>query len=227
MNRTPEERRNVLRKFIKERQAEGGEKFNVQRWAKLSGVNKNAIYNFLNGHSDSLDYQTYAKLARTVEVPVHRLSGDIPEPTNPTAIWVVGNVEAGAFRDAVEWDQSRWRSIDVPVPDRFRRVAKALEVKGNSMNLEYRDGAVVIWVDMLDFRPPRDGDHVIVYSYRRDDRIEATVKELRQVNGKVWLWPRSDDPAHQQPIDTDNPPEGVKRIEIKGIVIGDYRSRVQ
>ena len=227
MNRTPEERRDILRGYIKERQAEGGDKFNVQRWAKLSGVNKNAVYNFLNGHSDSLDHQTYAKLARTVEVPVWRLSGDQPEPTTPTAIWVVGRVEAGAFHEAVEWDQSKWYPIDVPVPDRFRRVAKALEVRGNSMNLEYKNGSVVIWVDMLDFRPPRHEDHVIVYSYSSDDRIEATVKELRQTNGKQWLWPRSDDPTHQTPIDTDNPPEGVKRIEIKGIVIGDYRSRVQ
>jgi hypothetical protein len=94
------------------------------------------------------------------------------------------------------------------------------------MNLEYRPGSVVVWVDMLDFRPARSGDHVIVYSHARDGRIEATVKEYRLQDGREWLWPRSDDPAHQLPIDPANPPEGVREVELKGIVIGDYRQRV-
>lgn len=220
MERTPDERREILRAFIKE----NGLK--IARWAKLSGVDKNSIYNFLNEHSNGLDPRTYGKLARSAEVPVHRLTGDMPEPPSPTALWVIGTVEAGTFKEAVEWDSSRWYSVDVPVPDRFRRVAKALEVRGNSMNLEYRAGSVIIWVDMLDFRPPRHLDHVVVYSTRKDGQIEATVKELRADGDKRWLWPRSDDPAHQMPLDVDNPPEGVKRIEIKGIVIGDYRTRV-
>jgi phage repressor protein C with HTH and peptisase S24 domain len=151
----------------------------------------------------------------------------MPEPPSPTAVWVVGTVEAGAFREAVEWDRSRWYSVDVPVPERFRRRAKALEVRGYSMDLEYKPGAVVIWVDFLDFRPPRESDHVIVYAHNREGAVEATVKELRiDEVGKRWLWPRSSRPEHQQPVDTDNPPEDITSIEIKGIVIGDYRPRV-
>lgn len=221
MERTPDERREILRLFIKERGLK------VARWAKDSGVDKNSIYNFLNGHSNALDHKTYAKLARTAEVPVWRLSGDQPEPPSPTSIWVSGFVQAGYFQEAVEWDRSRWYPVDVPVPDRFRRLAKALEVRGESMNLEYRSGAVVIWVDFLDFRPPRSEDHVIVYSHHKDGKIEATVKELRVTDdGKRWLWPKSTDPQHQLPIDTDNPPAEIASIEIKGIVIGDYNPRV-
>ena len=220
MERTADERREILRAFIKE----GGLK--IARWAKQSGVDKNSIYNFLNGHSNALDPRTYGKLARTAEVPVWRISGETPEPPSPTTIWVSGSVEAGAFHEAVEWDRSRWYAVDVPVPDRFRRRAKALEVRGFSMDLEYRPGAVVIWVDFLDYRPPRHEDHVIVYASHADGKIEATVKELRiDEDGKRWLWPRSTKPEHQQPIDVDNPPEGVTAIEIKGIVIGDYRPR--
>lgn len=219
MERTPDERREILRAFIKD------SGFKIARWAKQSGVDKNSIYNFLNGHSQALDPRTYGKLARSAEVPIWRISGEAPEQPSPTAIWVSGSVEAGTFREAVEWDRSRWYSVDVPVPERFRRRAKALEVRGFSMDLEYRPGAVVIWVDFLDFRPPRHEDHVIVYAHN-DGRIEATVKELRiDDNGKRWLWPRSSKPEHQQPLDTDNPPEGVTNIEIKGIVIGDYRQR--
>lgn len=219
MERTPDERREILRLFIQE----SGLK--IARWAKESGVDKNSIYNFLNGHSNALDLRTYGKLARSAEVPVHRLTGDMPEPPSPTAIWVVGHVQAGSFREAVEWDRSRWYAVDVPVPERFRKIAKALEVRGNSMNLEYRPGAIIIWVDMLDYRPPRHLDHVVVYAYSKDGQVEATVKELRVDGTKRWLWPRSDDPEHQQPIDMDAKPEGIETIEIKGIVIGDYRPR--
>jgi phage repressor protein C with HTH and peptisase S24 domain len=220
MERTPDERREILRSFINE----NGLK--IARWAKESAVDKNSIYNFLNGHSQALDLRTYAKLARTAEVPLHRLTGEMPEPPSPTAIWVIGTVEAGAFREAVEWDRSRWYSVDVPVPQRFRRVARALEVRGFSMDLEYRPGAVVIWVDVLDYRPPRNEDHVIVYAHARDGSIEATVKELRiDDEGQQWLWPRSTKPEHQQPINVASPPENVESIEIKGIVIGDYRPR--
>jgi hypothetical protein len=93
------------------------------------------------------------------------------------------------------------------------------------MNLEYPEGSIVIWVDVLSFRPARDLDHVIVYAHAKDDGVEATVKELRIVEGKYWLWPRSSDPAHQAPIDVDNPGDHIQSIEIKGIVIGGYKPR--
>lgn len=221
MERTPDERREILRQFIQERGLK------IARWAKESGVDKNSIYNFLNDHSNALDPRTYGKLARTAEVPVWRISGDAPEPTSPTSIWVSGSVEAGAFHEAVEWDRSRWYQVDVPVPERFRRRAKALEVRGHSMDLEYRPGAVVVWIDFLDFRPPRHEDHVIVYATSKDGSIEATVKELRiDEEGKRWLWPRSTKPEHQAPINTDAPPPEIASIEIKGIVIGSYRAEV-
>lgn len=220
MERTPDERREILREFIKERG------FKIARWAKDSGVDKNSIYNFINGHSQALDLRTYAKLARGAAVPLHRLTGDMPEPTRPVPIWVVGYLQAGQFREAIEWDRSRWYEVDVPVPERFRRMAKALEIRGDSMNLEYPPGSVAIWVDMLDSRPARHGDHVVVYAYRADGKIEATVKEFRLDGMTKWLWPRSSDPAHQAPIDLDNPPEGIETVEIKGLVIGGYRPRI-
>lgn len=220
MERTPDERREILRLFIKEHDLK------VARWAKDSGVDKNSIYNFLNEHSNALDPRTYAKLARTARVPAWKLNGDPPELPSPTSIWVAGNLEAGAFRDAVEWDRSRWYAVDVPVPVRFRGLAKALEVRGSSMNMDYPEGSVAVWVDFLDFRPPRHEDDVVVFSYRCDDQIEATLKQLRiDENGKRWLWPRSHDPLHQVPVEIDNPGDNIATIEIKGIVIGSYRAK--
>jgi SOS-response transcriptional repressor LexA len=220
MLKSADERREILRRYIKDNNLK------IASWAKASGVPKNSIYNFLNLHSDSLDHLTYAKLARQQGIPVYRLTGEIPEAPSPTTLWVAGHVEAGMFREAVEWDRSEWYSVDVPVAARFRGMAKALEVRGPSMNLEYPEGSIVIWVDVLNSRLPQNGDHVIVYAYAKDDSIEATVKELRIADGKRWLWPRSSDPAHQAPVDLDNPGAEIVSIEIKGIVVGGYRPRV-
>jgi phage repressor protein C with HTH and peptisase S24 domain len=221
MEKTPDEKREILRKFIND----NGLK--IARWCKSSGVDKNSLYNFLNGHSQSLDLRTYAKLARTAEVPVWKLSGDKPETPSPTSIWVSGDVQAGSFREAVAWDESQWYPVDVPVPDRFRGLAKALEVRGTSMNVDYPEGSIAIWVDMLDSRPPRAGDDVVVYSICHDDLIEATIKEYRiDGDGKLWLWPRSHDPLHQAPVDIDAPDERIREIVIKGLVIGSYRPRL-
>lgn len=215
-----DQKRDILRNAIKRHQT------NVQRWAKAAGVSKNAIYNFLNGHSDGLDLRTYAKLARVIGVPSWELSGEKPEPSLPEQIWVMGHVQAGLFREAIEWDRGDWYPVDVPVPPRFRSKSRALEVRGTSMNREYREGAVVVWVPMLDARPPKDGDHVIVYSYHKDGGVEATVKLFREQSGRRWLWPQSDDPEYQTPVDLDNPGEHVDRVEVVGLVVGDYRPRI-
>lgn len=220
MDRSPDERREILRRFMNERGLKPAS------WAKASGVSANSIYNFLNGESEGLSALTYGKLARTAQVPAWRLSGDQPEPPSPTSVWVCGSVEAGAFQEAVEWDRSRWYAVDVPVPPRFRGKARALEVHGNSMNLEYPNGSVVMWVPVLDVRPPQDADDVIVYSYAKDGTVEATVKNYRVLNGRKWLWPMSNDPLHQMPVEVDEPGDSVERIEIVGLVIGGYRPKV-
>ncbi len=218
MERTPDERREIMRAYIK------SESLKIARWAKQAGVDKNSIYNFLNGHSQSLDLRTYGKLARAQEIPVWRLTGDAPEPQSPTVIWVIGSVEAGAFKEAVEWDQSLWFPVDVPVPVRFQGKAKALQVRGSSMNIDYPEGSIAVWVSTLDYRTPRNLDDVVVYSYNHDGGVEATLKQLRiDDNGSRWLWPRSHDPRHQAPLDVAAPGDGVKDIEIAGIVIGCYR----
>lgn len=220
MAKTPDEKREILRRFIQKHALK------IAPWCKNSGVDKNSVYNFLNGHSQSLDLRTYAKLARTVPAPVWQLSGEEPEPPSPTSIWVSGDVQAGAWRVAVEWDQSEWYPVDVPVPSRFRGRAKALEVRGTSMNVDYPEGSVAIWVDMLDFRPPQSGDDVVVYSICQDDLIEATIKEYRiDDDGTRWLWPRSHDPLHQAPVNIKDPGERVKEIIVQGLVIGSYRPR--
>lgn len=220
MEKAEDEKREILREFISERGLK------IARWAKDSGVDKNAIYNFLNSYSKSLSLQTYAKLARSASVSIEMLTGERMEAPAPTGIWVAGHVQAGDFREAIEWGRDEWYLIDVPVPARFRKVAKALEVRGNSMNQEFKPGAVVVWVPVLEARAPLDGDFVIVYSHCNDGMIEATVKQYREIEGKPWLWPKSDDPAHQAPIDPCNPADNVVEVIVVGLVVGDYKPRI-
>ena len=218
MEKTPDQRREILRDFIK------ANSLKIAGWAKRSGVDKNSIYNFLNGHSNSLAAETYAKLARTARVPSHKLTGDQPEAPSPTQVVVRGGVQAGVFKEAVEWDERDWFAIDVPIPSRFLGRAHGLKVCGQSMNRIYPEGTIAIWVRMLDYRPPRDGDNVVVYSTRQDDLIEATLKQYRVTeDGDQWLWPQSTDPNHQAPVNTFDPPEEIKEIEVVGIVLGSYR----
>lgn len=219
MEKTPDQRREILRTFI------NTNGLKIATWAKASGVDKNSIYNFLNGHSQALDIRTYAKLARTAQIPLWKLTGDQPEPPSPSSIWVSGAIEAGVFMEATDWPQADWYAVDVPIPERFRGKAKALQVRGSSMNVDYPDGSIAIYVDMLDFRPPRDGDDVIAVARRRDGMQETTLKTYRlDDRGGKWLWPRSHDPLHQSPVNTQSPPDETETIEIRGIVIGCYRA---
>ncbi len=75
------------------------------------------------------------------------------------------------------------------------------------MDEYYPDGSHVVCVRLSDLeRWPIPGEHVVIE--RRDgvtDDFEATLKEFRVADGKAWLWPRSYDPAHQQPVQVSLP----------------------
>lgn len=119
-------------------------------------------------------------------------------------IYVRGFVQAGVWRPAVEWDAQDWYAYTVPHDTRYPGVNRyGLEVRGSSMNLRYPDGTIVVVARYADIgEMPQPGDKVIALRRARTgDEYEATVKELvRDERGRYWLWPRSDDPEHQQPI---------------------------
>lgn len=219
-SKTPDELREILRGFINR----NGLK--IAPWARGAGVDKNSIYNFLNGHSQSLDASTYIKLANAVSAPLWTLTGDAPTAPSPTTVFVSGAVEAGHFADAIERDRSEWYTLDIPIPEKFRGKARALEVRGPSMNLEYPDGSVIVWMPASEVRAPENGDHVVAIARRIDGKVEASIKEYRLADGRVWLCPRSDNPAHQTAIALDELPDGIEAIEVAGLVAGGYRPRL-
>ncbi len=144
----------------------------------------------------------------------------------PSAILTRGAVQAGSWIEALEWNAAEWRPVPGAAPDpRFPQAEHfGLEVRGSSMNRLYPDGSVIVCVRFSDIQQsPRSGQRVVVQRRSETGLVEATVKELRvDGRGRSWLWPLSDDPAHQTPLAVDDGEE----VEVLALVVGAYRPEV-
>lgn len=162
-------------------------------------------------------------------------------------VMVRGVVQAGLWSPATEWEPDDWYPLAVPTDPRYPGARRfGLEVRGNSMNLVYPQGTVVIAVSFFEIdEQPRDQQHVVVVRRNGSGEFEATLKQFRvDEQGRRILWPRSTDPEHQGPIilphslglseDQDgfmipgySPPDthgaGVTDLEITALVIGSFR----
>ena len=115
---------------------------------------------------------------------------------------VVGAVEAGEWREALEWPDDEMYVISVPRDARFPDVRRfGLVVRGPSMNLLYPEGTLLVCAKFIDLdMEPDSGVKVVAIRRDRHGLIEATVKEyLIDSDGSAWLWPRSNHPEHQSP----------------------------
>jgi SOS-response transcriptional repressor LexA len=172
------------------------------------------------------------------ELLAHIAGEDVGERERPSstggtkAVRVIGAVQAGEWRGAVEWPADQQFEILVPVASIFTGMTLgALQVRGPSMNQVYPEGAYLVCADTISLAgfEVRTGDKVIVQRRSVDDLCEVTVKEYRlDDQGRAWLWPRSDDPEFQQPwrvvpIDQDGDNDDIR---ITGLVIASYRSEV-
>lgn len=172
-----------------------------------------------------------APLAEFLEMPADQVlaldSGReiATSPLGSQTVRVVGAVEAGIFRPAIEWPEDQQYLVPIYVPTRLERLRKfALEVRGSSMNRLYAPGTILICVRFAEGELELKAGQKVV-ACRRDAHgdIEATVKELvQESDGSLWLWPRSTDPAHQAPwrlaIDHDHD-HGDDQLWIEAVVI--------
>lgn len=139
-------------------------------------------------------------------------------------VYVKGAVQAGVFREALEWNPSDWFAITVPIEDDYAGVERfGLEVRGPSMNRLYPEGTFVVVVRFQDIaRTPEPGERVVVLRRQRGGAdFEATLKEYdRDARGRHLLWPRSDDPDYQQPfiLTAEDLPIGSGAEQMPGLV---------
>ena len=123
-------------------------------------------------------------------------------PVSHNRIFVVGEVQAGVWREAMEESPDVRHYMETPEDQRYPGVRRfALRVKGPSMGDVFPDGSIIICVKLMDIgRQPLDGEYVIVQRVRRDGLTEATVKQYVLKDGQVYFWPRSQHPDYQQPL---------------------------
>ncbi|QKC99217.1 helix-turn-helix domain-containing protein [Mesorhizobium sp. NZP2298] len=162
-------------------------------------------------------------LAGVLGVSVQYLqTGDEVVPVgnkNMRLIRVVGEVQAGVWREAIEWAPDDQDEIPVITPPEYRNlVMSAYVVRGPSMNMYYPSGThVIVASTIANGISPKNGSKVLVSRLNKDGLYEATLKEyVIDKDGKVWLWPRSTDPQFQEPIAYKN--GDTEEVTITGIV---------
>lgn len=193
------------------------------RLAQDARLTPSTLTRFLKAEDGQmLSANTIFKIERVLEYaggsPSDSTQGLTEMPALST-VDVLGSVEAGAWRD-VGTVQKKLFSVAIPPNVAAGAQKYGLEVRGQSMNKVYPHGTVVICVSAIEAgREPEEGERVIV-ERTQNGFVEATVKEYR--DGK--LWPNSDDPDHQQPLEITPLSElGDEEVRITGYVVGSYR----
>ena len=207
---------------------------NPKRLAKDAGVGPTHVRDILEGRS--LDPKTgkLTQIAAALGCSLEELlgSGSMVAPIHTTQIEVRGDVQAGVWREAIEWPAVDWYAITVPIDTAYQGFHRyGLKVCGQSMNKVFPEGSVVVVINFGDLgRLPKTGDFVVaVQRCSKTDQYEATVKAVQiRDDGTVILWPQSWDPAFQAPVilaahdNVDG--AGVSDVTIQALVVGSYHS---
>jgi transcriptional regulator with XRE-family HTH domain len=216
----------VGRRIFELRRALG---LNQGAFAKVVGVEQATVSRW-ESDKQIPEAPALVKMAKMANQSVEDFLGQVEITTAFTVnIPVIGAVQAGAWVEAVEWPPDKQYSVTVIYRQELAGKRRfALEVRGPSMNRLYPPGTILDCVSTYDVASPLgSGQRVIVERVRADGAREASCKEyVVDQEGRTWLWPRSDDPEHQQPLrylpDSDRR-NGVESIEITALVVGSYR----
>lgn len=133
---------------------------------------------------------------------------------------VKGAIQAGVWSENHQWEDEQGYSVMIPDdPALKNRQLYGAEISGDSMNLRYPSGSVVVLSPVLDGGPSeiREGSRYHVRQTRRDGLVEETIKTLvRGPDGAYWLKPESSSPEFQTWIPLDGG-DGVT-VELVGRV---------
>jgi len=162
------------------------------------------------------------RLCQELSVSIEQMMA--PDETEPSIkVRVIGSLAAGNFKEAVEWPYGDQYDVPVVLPDDLVGLPlQGFRVDGPSVNKVYPDGSVVFAAPVHALPGhPRDGDFVVVMRRDKHGLTESTLKQYEvDAKGRQWLWPRSDDPEHQAPIDyLGEKPDDIEQVHITGVVM--------
>jgi len=149
------------------------------------------------------------------------LSGTVP-------VAVVGGVQAGLFKEALETPPEQRGTLFVPVNMPYaNKPLKGFKVVGDSMNAWYPDGSFVVVCPSIYLGEgwlPATGQHVLVQRRNEWGEFEATVKEVAYDGDDLLLWPRSHNPSFHKPWRISGPKEidpdsSEEPIRVTGLVV--------
>lgn len=186
----------------------GVEQATVQRWEK--------------GKREPSFDQLFA-LGKALDIaPGALLDPHMAAPLGPT-LFVKGEVAAGVWRHAIELPADDWQTFtgraDVAAEDNHRF---GLRVIGDSMDMVYPPGTIIECVSLFGHASVKPGKRVVVIRTNEDHECEATVKELVQQDGDLWLVPRSYNPAHR-PFRLSECEPGIIETRIAAVVVASVR----
>lgn len=173
-----------------------------------AGLQADFLRDVKSGRNRQPSVEKLAKVATALGTTVDDLlaAGGIDQVTavgrTPRIMFskVVGEVEAGAWREALEWPDDR--QFEIPL----LKIAKypdartyGLRLAGDSMDRFYPlPNTIVICIPFLDIeRGPLPGE-VVIAQRQRHDLFEASCKVFAQSADAAYLEPRSTNPAHQR-----------------------------
>ena len=187
------------------------------------GKNPSLVQDLLTKTNDA-KLSTIVKLAERLGVPVMALldTGLSGSPDGPM-LYVKGEVAGGQWIEALEWNKDDWHvlpgrpDLKIDVEHRY-----FLRVEGDSMDMLYPCGTFIECVDVYAGPDPVPGKRVVVTRERPDGMFEATVKELVEINGELWLTPRSTNPSHQA-FKAEPDADGAGNVRIIATVVSSVR----
>lgn len=187
------------------------------------GKSPTLVKDLFDKNSDT-KLSTIFKLADALGVPASNLlDGEVEVMPAGPRLYLKGEVAAGAWVEAFEWPHDDWQPMigrpDIVAEPQHRFF---LRVRGDSMNLLYPEGTFIECVSVFGHAEPMPGRKVVVVRTRHDRLIEATVKELVEIDGALWLAPRSTNPSHQA-FKVDAPGDDIEEVRIIAVVVSSVR----
>jgi SOS-response transcriptional repressor LexA len=141
----------------------------------------------------------------------------VGEDKSAQVLHVRGQVQAGAFVTALEWDKTDWVRMSLP-EDTYGTGSFGLKVKGDSMDLKFPDGSILVCKSFNDEEDELPIDKHVIALNPANGEFEATCKKLvRDKYGSVLLVPESSNPEYK-PIPLAD--LGQDSVTIQAVVIG-------